>query len=241
MTSAGAQSGRAVGEHRQRLRPAGRVHLAHAEQRARGEHGRVRQPALGGLRRRRHGHRADAGDLGRDDVHHDRGGIGHQAAGDVHPGPADRDEAPGDGQALGDPGGVLGRQLRLVHSPGAPYGLLEGGPDGRVEPGQRLVQGLGRHPGGGQVNAVEPGGVLADGFGAAAPDLVAQRPDLRDGRLDIGRGARQDAGQGGPAEAAGCVPAQVDTAQVDTGNHPPSLRRVRAGDRRTRPAAGPPT
>ena len=127
--------------------------------------------------------------------------------------------------------GFSAGQLRLVHSPGAPYGLLQGGPDGWVEPGQRLVQGLGRHPGGGQVDAVEPGGVLADGFGAAAPDLVAQRPDLRDGRLDIGRGARQDAGQGGPAEAAGGVPAQVDTAQVDTGNHPPSLRRVAPGRR----------
>ena len=234
---------RAVGEHRQRLCPAGRVHLAHAEQRARGEHTRVRQPAETGLRRRRHGDRSDARDLGRDDVHHDRGRVGHQSAGDVYPGPADRDEAAGDGQPAGDPGRGLGRQLRLVHAPGAPDGLLEGGPDGWVEPGQRRVQGVGRHPGGSQVDAVETGGVLADGLGAAALDVVADRPDLRHGRLDIGRGAWQDAGQGGSAEATRGV-----AAQVDTGNHAPSLRRVppgrplcpHAGSRRTRPAAGRP-
>src|SRR6266571_4513495 len=103
-----------------------------------------------------------------------------------------------------------------MHLPGSSDRLLEGGPDVRGEPGQRRVEGLLRHPGGGQVDAVEPGGVLADGAGTAAPDVVADGPDLRDGRLDVGRGARQDAGQGGPAEAAGGVPAQVDTAQVDT-------------------------
>src|SRR6266567_4297486 len=123
-----------------------------------------------------------------------------------------------------------------MHLPGSSDGLLEGGPDVCGEPGQRRVEGLLRHPGGGQVDAVKPGGVLADGFGATTPDVVAQRPDLSDGRLDIGRGAGQDAGQGGPAETTGGVPAQVDTAQIDTGNHLPSLRRVRAAGRRTRPA-----
>jgi len=81
---------RAVGEHGQRLRTADRVHLGHAEQRARGEHGRMRQAAVAYLRRGRHRDRGHARGLGRDDVHHDRGGIGHQPAGDVHPGPADR-------------------------------------------------------------------------------------------------------------------------------------------------------
>ena len=63
-----------------------------------------------------------------------------------------------------------------MHVPGAPYGLFEGGPDVRVEPGKRLVQGLLRHPGGGQVDAVETDGVLADGFGTAALDIVADGP-----------------------------------------------------------------
>ena len=215
---------RAVGEHRQRLCPAGRVHLAHAEQRARGQHDRMRPPAVASLRRRRHRDRADARDLGRDDVHHDRGRVGHQPAWDIHPGPGDRDETAGDGQPAGDLGRRLGRELRLVYSPGPPHGLLEGGPDRGIEPGQGVVQGLLRHPGGGQVDAVETGGVLADGLGAAVLDVVAEGPDLRHGRLDVGRGARQDAGQGGSAEAARGV-----AAQVDTGNHPPSLRRVPLG------------
>ena len=184
---------RAVGEHGQRLRAAGRVHLGHAEQRARGQHGRVRQAAVADLRRRRYRDRGHARGLGRDDVHHDGGGVGHQAAGDVHPGPPDRDEAAGDGETAGDPGDDLGRDLRAVHAPGPAGGLLQGGPDVRVEPGQGRLQGLPRHPGGGQVRAVETGRVLADRVGAAAPDVVADRADAGDGRLDVGRGPGQDA------------------------------------------------
>jgi hypothetical protein len=118
---------------------------------------------------------------------------GHQAAGDVHPGPADRDEAPGDGEAAGDPGDDLGGDLGAMHPPGPAGGLLKGGPDVRGEPGQCRLEGLARHPGGGQVHAVETGRVLTDRVGAAAPDVVADRADARDGRLDVGRGPGQDA------------------------------------------------
>ena len=117
-----------------------------------------------------------------------------QPARDVHPGPADRDEAAGDGETAGDLGDDLGRDLRAVHPPGPAGGLLQGGPDVRVEPGQRRLQGLSRHPSGGQVYAVETGRVLADRVGAAAPDVVADRADQRDGRLDVGRRPGQDTG-----------------------------------------------
>ena len=62
-----------------------------------------------------------------------------------------------------------------------------------VEPGQGRLEGLTRHPGGGQVHAVETGRVLTNRVGAAAPDVVADRADARDGRLDVGRGPGQDA------------------------------------------------
>jgi len=80
-----------------------------------------------------------------------------------------------------------------VHPPGPAGGLLQGGPDVRVEPGQGRLQGLPWHPGGGQVHAVETGRVLADRVGAAAPDVVADWADAGDGRLDVGRGPGQDA------------------------------------------------
>ena len=87
--------GGAVGEHRDRLRAAGRVHLVDAEQRAGGEHGRVRQAAVLGLRRRGHRDLADPGHLGRDDVHDHGGRVGDQPAGHVdarpgRPGPSAR-------------------------------------------------------------------------------------------------------------------------------------------------------
>ena len=80
-----------------------------------------------------------------------------------------------------------------MHPPGPAGGLLKGGPDVRGEPGQCRLEGLTRHPGGGQVHAVETGRVLTDRVGAAAPDVVADRADARDGRLDVGRGPGQDA------------------------------------------------
>ena len=172
-----------------------------AEQGAGGQHGRVRQAAAVGLRRRRHGDRADAGDLGRDDVHHHRGGIGHQAARHVYPGPADRDEAAGDGEAVGD----AGWGSPPGAGPGAPAWC--GGPPlpGPVltpgsRRGQRLVERVLRHQGGGQVHAVETGGVLAHRLRAAAPDVVADGADQGRGGLDVGGGPGQDPGQGGPAE-----------------------------------------
>ena len=69
----------AVPEHGDGLRAAGRVHLGDAEQRAGGQDRRVRQAAVLGLRRRGDRDLGDAGDLGRDDVHQHRRGVGDQA------------------------------------------------------------------------------------------------------------------------------------------------------------------
>src|ERR1700719_4241113 len=104
---------------------------------------------------------------------------------------------------------------------GAPTRLGDGFGYRGIQGGERLVERCLRDPGGFQVHVVEAGGVLADGLRAAAPDVVADGADLGRGGLDVGGRPGQDAGQGGPAELARFAP-----AQVDTGNHPPSLRRV---------------
>ncbi len=118
-------------------------------------------------------------------------GIGDQAAGHVHAGPADRHVALGDGRARRHPRHRLSRDLGLVHQPGPPRGLGQRGPQRRVQAGQRGGQAVPRHPGGGQVNAVERGGMLADRVGAAAPDVLADRAARRPARRrrPAGRGA----------------------------------------------------
>ena len=98
-----------------------------------------------------------------------------------------------------------------MHLPGPADGLRQRGPDVRVESGQGRVQCFGRHQGGGQVDTVEAHGVFADGRGTAAPDVVTDGPDLRDGGLDVGSGAGKDSGQGGAAEASRSAPTQVNT------------------------------
>ena len=108
-----------------------------------------------------------------------------------------------------------------MHPPGAAGRLFQGLFDLGVEPGQRLVESRLRHEGGGHVHAVETGRVLAYRLGAAPPDVIADGPDPRHGGLDIDGGPGQDRRQGGPAELGWFA-----LAQVDTGNHPPSLRSV---------------
>ena len=121
----------AVGEHRDRLGAADRVHLVDAEQRAGREHDRVRQAVVVPLRRARDGQRPDAGDLGGHDVHHDARRVGDQPARHVEPDPAYGHPALGDGAARRTTCdvGVLAA-LRLVH---------RAGPGGRPPPG-RLVR-----------------------------------------------------------------------------------------------------
>ena len=217
----------AVREHGQGLRAADRVHLLHAEQRARGEHGRVRQAAVVGLWRGGHRNRGDPRDLRGHHVHHDGGGIGDQAAGHIDPGPADRDVPAGHGETLGRRDhGVGARHLGLMHEPGPAGGLLQRGGHGRVEVARGLVERFAGHARGGQVDSVEAGGVLAHRRGAPAADVLAHRPDLLGGRRDVEHRTRQDSGQGGPGEGGG-----IAVTQVNTGDHPHSLRSVPGGRR----------
>ena len=109
-----------------------------------------------------------------------------------------------------------------MHLPGAADRLFQSLPDLRIEGPERLIERGLRHQGGGQVDAVEPDSVLAHRLRAAVPHVVAYGADQGNGGLDVGGGPGQDPGQGGPAEPSGLAP-----AQVDTGNHPPSLRRAR--------------
>ena len=69
------------------------------------------------------------------------------------------------------------------------------GPHGRVQRPPGVRERGGRDPGGGQVHAVEPGGVLAYRGGAALPDVLAHRPDRFCGLFHVDRGPRQHAGQ----------------------------------------------
>ena len=123
----------AVGEHRDRLGAADGVDLLDAEQRARGQDRRVRQAAVLLLRGRGQRDRADAGDLGRDDVHEHAGDQRRDAAGHVEADPVDRHLAVGDPGAGAELGGRVPLQLGLAGGPQPADRLLQPGPDVRVE------------------------------------------------------------------------------------------------------------
>ena len=131
---------RAVGEHRDRLRPADGVHLVDAEQRAGGQDRRLGEAAVVLARRARERDRRDARDLGRDDVHHHARDQGRQATGRVEPHAADRDHPVGDGRARAERGGDVVLELGLTGTSQPRDRLLEPGSDRRVELGQRSVE-----------------------------------------------------------------------------------------------------
>ena len=95
----------AVGEHRDRLGAAGRVHLVDAEQRAGGEDRRVRQAAeLAACGGEATASDVDARLLRGHDVHHDGRRVDGPAARDVQADPLDRHPPLGDGAAGHDLG-----------------------------------------------------------------------------------------------------------------------------------------
>ena len=150
-----AERGVAVGRQGDGLRPADRVDLGDAEQRARREDRRVRPAAELLLRRREHSDRADAGDLGGDDVHHHAGRVDGEAAGHVQADPRDRDPPLGDPAAGHDLDVDRLAALRLVHDPRAADGLDQRRADVRVEQVERSVQRGGRDARVGHVHPVE--------------------------------------------------------------------------------------
>ena len=210
---------RAVGEHRDRLRAARRVHLVDAEQRARGEDDRVRQPAELLLRGRGDRERGHAGLLRGHDVHHHAGGVDGLAARDVQADPLDRHPALGDGAARDDLRGDVGAALVAVDEPGAAYALLQRVAYAGVEALQGLPDRLRGHARRLEAHAVETLGVVPYGGGSAMSDVVADGPHLLQGGLDVELGSRQH----------GAQVVRQGPAQIDTGNHLISLRRPPGG------------
>ncbi len=206
----------AVGEHRHRLGAAHGVHLVDAEQRAGRQDGRVGQPSEAGLRRggdRQGGHPRL---LGGHDVHHDARRVDRAPAGDVEADPVDGHPALGDRAAGDDLGGGVGPALVAVDQARPADGLLQRGAHGGVEPGEGAGEGLGGHAGGAELHTVEPGGQLPHGRHSPMAHVVADGPHLGKGGLDVKLGAGQHVAQ----------VVRQGPAQVDTGYHRSSLRRV---------------
>lgn len=207
----------AVGEHRDGLGAARGVHLVDAEQRARGEDRRVREPAELLLRRRGHGHRADLGLLRGHHVHHHGGRVDRASAGNVQTDPLDRHPALGDRAARHDLRGVVGTALLAVDEPGAADRLLQRGPHLRVQllqgPGQRL--GRDAYPVDG--DAVELLRVVDQCRGATMLHVLADRAHRLQCGLDVELGPGQQV-------AVDAVRREGVAAQIDSGDHPPKCR-----------------
>ncbi len=168
------------------------------------------------LRRGGDGDARDTGFLRRDDVHDDGGRVDRQAAGDIEAHPLDGHPAFGDRAAGDDLGRDVGAALFAVDDPGAPDGLLQGGPDGWVQLRERALQGLGGHPYALDLDAVEPPRVIDQRRGAAMAYVLADRPHLLQGGFHVELGTGQQVAQGA---ALG----EGVTAQIDSGDHPPSV------------------
>ncbi|GAA3410747.1 hypothetical protein GCM10018952_16560 [Streptosporangium vulgare] len=194
---------------------ADRVDLVHAEQRARRQDGRVRQPAELALRGRGDRQGGHPRLLGGNDVHDHAGGVDRPATGDVQPHAVDGHPPLGDGAAGHDLGGDVGAPLVAVDETGAADRLLQRRPHLRVERLQRPGDRLGGHPGGLQLDPVEPGGQLAHGGDPAMTHVLADGPHLLQGGFDVEVGTGQHV-----AKVLRQRPSQVGTR-----NHPFSLRR----------------
>ena len=180
-----------VREGRDGLGAAHRPHLVDLEQRARGEDRRVRPAAVVLLGRARHGERPDAGEQGRDDVHDDTARVDGTAAGDVEADPVDGHPALGHGAAGGDRGGRVGAALLGVDDAGAADGLLQRGPDLRVEDVEGGGDDVGGHAQRRRADAVEALGRVEHGRGAAGGDVVAHGADGGQRCLDVELGTGQ--------------------------------------------------
>ena len=160
----------AVGEHRHGLRPTDGVHLVDAQQAARRQDRRVRQPAVLTLRWRRDRDRARP----RPPAPGRRSSPRCSGRRPDPPGTYRPTRPTGTHFSVTVPPGTTStvtssRTLRLVHASGAVDGLLERGPEGGVE----RRRGRPGSPGAGtlrrlEVDPVEAGGELAHGDGARA-------------------------------------------------------------------------
>lgn len=192
--------------------PCGGVHLVDAEQGAGGEDRRVRQSAELLLRGRGYGQALDTGLLRRDDVHHDGGRVDGAAARHVQADALDRDPLLGDRAAGDDLGGVRGAALLAVDEAGAPDGLLEGGPDGRVELFEGTADRLGGHAQARDPHMVEFLAIVDHCRRATMPHVLADRPHRLQGGFHVELGTGQQVAQGGTL-GEGFV------AQIDSRDH----------------------
>lgn len=120
---------------------------------------------------------------------------------------------------------MLGAPLGAVDQPGAPDRLLQGRPDGRVEPGQSVGEGGCGHPHLLQPHTVELLRVLDERRVTAMVHVLADRPHLFQGGLYVEVGTGQQVAQG--ATLGEGVAAQIDSGDHDTN----SLRPVTASGR----------
>ena len=206
-----AQPWHAVGEHRDRLCSADRIHLGHAEQRAHGQNRRVRLPAELGLRGRRNGDGRHARHLRGHHVHQHRGRQRRQSPGHVQADPVD------------------GRRTSLDHRSRRGFGAPGFCP--RFEFGDRSPTADRLDQGGAQLRGqvalgssddvrghqerrghtpIEALGELAQGVHSTAGDRVTDRTHPLDRVFDVHRGARND----------GAVVDGLPT-QVKGADHPP--------------------
>ena len=180
----------------------------------------MRQATELSLRRGCHRDRRNAGFLGRDDIHDDRGGQRGKSARDVEPHSAYGDDA----LTHTSTGSHLDRCRRGFHL-GLPAhlttstnGLGEGLTQGVVKVGSRLDQDLSRNPQMIRNHMVELLAVFAQCLCATVLDRSADRDDGRHRGIDIKVSARHGATQ----VASGL------TGQIDDSQHTVSLVKPRS-------------
>ncbi len=220
-------AGDAVREGADRAGAAHGVHLGDAEEPRRGQDHGVHPAVVLTLRRRGERHFDDTRDLGGHDVHDDARRVDRLAARDVHADPAHRLPPLPDARAgaeLGQGGrGHLGGGRRAHPIDG----LFQGGPHGRVQPGERFVQVRCGH-----AQVVSDGTVEALGLGAqcglAVPGDVGDEARCGGQRFLAGGGGARNGRQqfGGRKRAA---------AQINGAEHPITLSRAGAPGPRISP------
>ena len=213
-----SDAGDAVGEGADRTGAAHGVDLGNAEKPCRGQDHGVHPAAVLALRRRGQRHFDDSGDLGGYDVHDDARRIHRLAARYVHADPAHRLPPLPDARARAQLGQGGCGHLRGGCSAHPIDGLLQGGPDNRVEPGERLVE-MGRR----YAQVVPDSTIEALGLGpqralAVTGDIGDEPGGGRQGFFAGGGGARNGRQQFGGGKRT--------AAQINGAEHPITLSRA---------------
>lgn len=182
----------------------------------------MREPVELDLRRRGERDGLDPGLLGGHHVHDHGRRVHGPATRGVQPHPVHRHPLLGDRAAGHDLGGVGRTALLAVDEPGAPDGLLQGRADLRVEPLQRVTEGLDRDPYLLQAYAVELLGEVDQRRVAPMMHGLADRTHLLQGGRDVEVGSGQQVAQGGSL-------GEGVAAQIDSGDHAPILSDGKRG------------